>query len=63
MYQLKISKKCRESVINQAYQNIEVILIYDGSIDNSSFIYKGHVKKDNRSKINRKKNLSISTVK
>ena len=55
----KYLKKCIESVINQTYQNIEVILIDDGSTDNSPLIYREYARKDNRLKINRQKNLGV----
>ena len=34
----KYLKKCIESVINQSYKNLEIILINDGSDDNSKTI-------------------------
>ena len=58
----KYLKKCIESVINQTYQNIEVILIDDGSTDNSPLIYREYARKDNRLKINRQKNLGVSAA-
>ena len=33
-------KNCLESVINQTYDNWEIILIDDGSTDNSKAIYE-----------------------
>ena len=32
----KYLKKCLDSIINQSYQNLEILLIDDGSTDNSS---------------------------
>ena len=44
----KYIEKCIKSVINQTYKNIEIIIIIDGSKDNSANIVKKFVKKDNR---------------
>ena len=40
----KYIKKCLESVINQTYKNIEIIVINDGSTDNSDKIIQKYVK-------------------
>lgn len=40
--------RCLESVINQAYKNLEIILINDGSTDNSLSICEKYKSKDNR---------------
>lgn len=40
--------RCIQSVINQTYKYIEVILINDGSRDNSQLICEKYVKRDNR---------------
>nr|WP_307977378.1 glycosyltransferase family 2 protein [uncultured Phascolarctobacterium sp.] len=37
-----------ESIINQSYRNLEIILINDGSTDNSKEICKKYLSKDNR---------------
>ena len=34
--------KCMQSVINQSYKNIEIILVNDGSIDSSSDICQNY---------------------
>lgn len=37
----KYIKKCIESIINQTYKKIEVVIVDDGSKDNSVGILKG----------------------
>lgn len=44
----KYLEQCLESVINQTYKNIEIILINDGSTDDSINIMKEYQGKDNR---------------
>lgn len=41
-------RSCIESIINQSYKNLEIILIDDGSTDNSANIIKEYEKKDDR---------------
>ena len=41
-------KECLESVINQTYKNLEIVLINDGSTDNSINIAKEYARKDSR---------------
>lgn len=48
--------ECLESVINQTYKNIEIILVNDGSTDNSLEIAKKYKEKDARIKIFTTKN-------
>lgn len=40
--------KCIESIINQSYNNLEIIIINDGSTDNSGAICECYSKRDNR---------------
>ena len=40
--------KCLDSLINQTYKNLEIIVINDGSIDNSGTICQEYAQKDNR---------------
>ena len=44
----KYIKKCLDSVLSQTYSNIEVIIINDGSTDNSYQILQEYAKKDHR---------------
>ena len=52
--------ECIESILNQSFKNIELILINDGSKDNSGFICDQYAKKDNRIKVIHKKNEGVS---
>lgn len=47
--------KCVDSILNQTYQNIEVLLIDDGSTDGSSDICDSYTEKDSRIKVVHKK--------
>ena len=46
----KFLPECIESVLNQTYQNFEIIIVDDGSKDNSKEIIEEYAKKDNRIK-------------
>lgn len=52
----KYLKRCIESIINQTYKNIEIILIDDGSTDSSSQICDEYAAIDNRIKVIHKEN-------
>lgn len=52
--------KCLESVIKQTYKNIEIILIDDGSNDNSKKICDEYSKKDSRIIVIHKDNEGVS---
>lgn len=54
----KFITKCLDSVINQSYQNLEILIINDGSTDNTLDIIKKY--KDKRIKIITTKNLGLS---
>ena len=41
-------RKCLDSIINQSYSNLEIILIDDGSTDKSGEICDEYSKLDNR---------------
>jgi len=53
-------EKCILSVINQTYQNIEILLIDDGSPDNSGKICDDYALKDSRIKVVHKTNGGLS---
>lgn len=52
--------KCIQSIINQSYKNLEIILIDDGSTDNSNLICRNFSKKDKRVKIFCTNNYGLS---
>lgn len=53
---------CIESLINQTYKNLEIILVDDGSIDNSGAICDEYAKKDQRIIVIHKKNEGVATA-
>ena len=53
-------KKCLDSVINQTYHNIEIILIDDGSTDNCGSICDEYANRDKRIKVIHKTNGGLS---
>ncbi|MEE3342814.1 MAG: glycosyltransferase family 2 protein [Bacilli bacterium] len=55
----KFLDKCIQSVLNQSYQNFELVLVNDGSTDNSLSIIEKYTK-DNRIKLINKKNSGVS---
>ncbi len=56
----KTLTKCIDSILQQEYKNIEVILVNDGSSDNSSKICDAYKKIDNRVVVIHKKNSGVS---
>lgn len=58
----KYLKKCINSILNQTYKNIEVILIDDGSIDKCPQICNEYAIKDNRVKVIHKQNGGLSSA-
>lgn len=55
-------ERCIDSVLKQTYKNIEVILINDGSEDNSGKICESYLKKDERVRVEHQSNLGVSTA-
>ena len=47
----KYLSKCLDSIINQTYQNLEIICVDDGSTDSSPMILEEYAKKDARIKV------------
>lgn len=58
----KYIAECIESLINQTYHNIEIILVNDGSTDNSRSICATYAKSDNRIVILDKENGGLSSA-
>lgn len=56
----KYLKKCIDSILEQTYKNLEIILIDDGSTDNSGKICDEYENKDCRIKVIHKKNGGLS---
>ena len=58
----KYLDKCLQSVVSQTYSNIQIILVNDGSTDNSGEICERWKKKDNRIEVIHKKNGGLSNA-
>lgn len=56
----KTIEKCIKSLINQSYKNLEIILINDGSCDESLKICNKYARIDNRIKIINQENKGVS---
>lgn len=56
----KFLEKCLNSVINQTFNDFEVICINDGSTDNSESVLNSFAKQDNRIKIINQQNRGVS---
>lgn len=54
--------KCLDSIINQTYKNLEIIVINDGSNDGSGKICNNYAKKDERIKVIHQKNGGLSNA-
>lgn len=53
---------CIESIINQSYKNLEMILVDDGSKDNSLTICNEYADRDHRIKVIHQENRGVSTA-
>lgn len=58
----KYLKRCLDSVINQTYKNLEIILVDDGSTDNSGKICDEYAKNDKRIIVIHKENGGVSVA-
>lgn len=54
--------KCIESILNQTYQKMEIILVDDGSTDRSADICEEYEKKDSRIKVINQNNRGLSAA-
>ena len=55
----KYLNRCIQSVVNQSYNNLEIILVDDGSTDRSGVLCDEWEKKDNRIRVIHKKNAGL----
>ena len=55
-------RKCIDSIINQTYKNLEILLVDDGSPDNCGQICDEYAKKDDRVKVIHKENGGLSSA-
>ena len=56
----KYLDRCVESIVNQTYRNLEIILVDDGSPDNCGAMCDVWAAKDSRIKVIHKKNGGLS---
>ena len=54
--------ECIESILKQTYQNLDIILIDDGSTDNSGKICDSYAKRDKRIRVIHKKNEGVANA-
>ena len=55
-------EKCVDSILGQTFKNIEIILVDDGSPDNSGVICDEYAKKDHRIEVIHKSNGGVSNA-
>ena len=55
-------KRCMDSVLNQTYKNIEIILVNDGSPDNCPALCEEYAKIDSRVRVIHKENGGLSSA-
>ena len=52
----KYLNRCVDSIVNQTYKNLEIILVDDGSLDNCGKMCDEYAEKDSRIKVIHKQN-------
>ena len=55
-------RRCIDSIVSQSYDNIEIILVDDGSINEVAEVCEEYKSKDNRVKVIHKKNEGLSSA-
>ncbi len=58
-----ISRECLDSIVNQTYKNLQIILVDDGSSDNSGKICDEFAKKDSRITVVHQENQGAGAAK
>ena len=58
----KYLRKCVDSILNQSYRELDIILVDDGSPDNCGAICDEYAKKDNRVRVIHKSNGGLSSA-
>jgi glycosyltransferase involved in cell wall biosynthesis len=58
----KYLSRCIDSILSQTYKNLEIILVDDGSTDNSPMICDDYKNKDSRIRVVHKKNEGVSVA-
>ena len=58
----KYIRKCLDSIVNQTYRNLEIIVVDDGSTDSSGDICDEYAHKDARIKVIHKENGGLSSA-
>lgn len=54
--------QCIDSIINQTYKNLQIIIVNDGATDNTDKICEEYLKKDSRIELYNKKNGGVSSA-
>ncbi|QBO37078.1 glycosyltransferase [Periweissella cryptocerci] len=57
-----VLSRCMESILNQTYSNLQIILVNDGSTDNSGNVCDEYAKKDSRVTVIHQKNQGLSAA-
>lgn len=58
----KFLSQCMDSIIQQTYKDLQIVLVNDGSTDNTLVIARRYAKKDSRIEIYQQENLGVATT-